>query len=154
MKKTFYEKKGRRYFPVAEYDDEFLSTFPSGSHLIVCRPGSMIRRYNIDPEFVPLAAAGIFAEEALVQALVQASEMRPVRVPLTERQQKAWRELADSFGDELATLHGPSATSIAQAGVKAMQDEAKKLLTNPAIKKAYEDFQFLCNLSGKQNDLS
>ena len=36
MKKIYYEKVGRRYKPVAEYDPDYLDSFPKGSHLVMC----------------------------------------------------------------------------------------------------------------------
>lgn len=42
-------KDGRRYVPVSEYDSDIMEGYPEGAHLIVCHPGSTIRRYNVDP---------------------------------------------------------------------------------------------------------
>jgi hypothetical protein len=39
MKETFYRKRGRRYVPVNEYDQELLDSFPQGTHLVMCYPG-------------------------------------------------------------------------------------------------------------------
>ena len=39
VKKVYYEKIGRRYRPVAEYDSDLLDSFPKGSHLICVYPG-------------------------------------------------------------------------------------------------------------------
>jgi hypothetical protein len=139
-KKTFYEKVGRRYVPVYEYDQTLMDAMPKGTHIIMCYPGGQSTRYNIDPAYAPMIAAGRYAEDAICKALNNASEMRPARTPITPAQQRAWKKLAKEFGDELCTLHGASIHDIAAAGVKAMQVEADKLLTNPAVKKAYERF--------------
>jgi hypothetical protein len=147
MKKTFYEKIGRRYVPVAEYDGEYLDSFPKGTHLVMCYPGGQSRRYNVDPNYAAMIAAGRVAESAICNALVSASEMRPARTPLTEQQQAAWKNLAESFGDELATLNGASAGEIAKAGVKAMQDEVNQLMKNEGVRKSYEHFQLMCQLA-------
>jgi hypothetical protein len=147
MEKIYYEKRGNRYHPVSEYDPDVMDSFPRGSHLVSVREGSNSRRYNIDPAFAPMIAAGLYAEDAICRALSKASEMRPARVPLTERQQKAWRELADSFGDELCTLNGASSFEIADAAVKAMITEANKLMTKEPVRKAYEQFLMVCELS-------
>ena len=140
MKKIFYEKVGSRYKPIAEYDNEFLDSFAKGNHLVMCYPGGASRRYNIDPAYAPMIAAGRVAEDAICKALNNASEMRPARTPITPAQQRAWKKLAKEFGDELCTLQGASIRDIAQAGVNAMMAEADKLLTNPAVRKAYERF--------------
>lgn len=154
MKKIFYEKRGRRYVPVAEYDNELIDSFPKGTHLVMSYPGGASRRYNIDPAYAPMIAAGRVAQDAICTALIKASEMRPARTPLTERQQRAWRELAASFGEELSTLNGASINDIAEAGVKAMQVEAEKLMKNDGVRKAFEHFQLMCKLSMEKTDQS
>jgi hypothetical protein len=58
MKKIYYEKIGRKYMPVAEYDNEFLDSFPKGNHLVMSYPGGSSRRFNIAPAYAPMIAAG------------------------------------------------------------------------------------------------
>ena len=149
-KKIYYEKIGRRYVPVAEYDDDFLDSFTKGNHLVMSYPGGTSRRYNVDPALAPMIAAGRYAEDAICKALNKASEMRPARTPITPAQQRAWKKLANEFGDELCTLHGASIHDIAEAGVKAMMTEADKILANPAVKKAYERFLFTVALTKEE----
>jgi hypothetical protein len=150
MKKIYYEKKGRRYVPVAEYDNELLDSFPKGNHLVMCYPGGTSRRFNIDPNYAAMIAAGRVAEDAICKSISKASELRPKQTPITPGQRKAWEQLAKEFGDELATLHGLCVRDCAEAGIKAMQDEADKLLSNPTVKKAYEHFLLVCELT-KEN---
>ena len=145
-KKIYYEKKGRRYVPVAEYDSEYLDSFPKGSHLVMCYPGGSSRRFNIDPNFAAMIAAGRVAEDAISKAVVKASEMRPHNRPITEKQKKAWEALAKSFGDDRYYVEIPSAREIAEEGVKAMQIEADKLLEHESVRKAYDHFMLMCKL--------
>ncbi len=140
MKKIFYEKRGRRYVPVSEYDENLMRSFGNGAHLVMCYPGGESTRYNIDPAYAPMIAAGRIAEDAICKAMVKASELRPSKTPITERQRKAWAELAASFGQEMYTLNGVSTNDIVQAGVKAMQIEADKLFQHQAVKEAFEQF--------------
>ena len=147
MKKIFYEKVGRKYVPVAEYDNEYLDSFPKGTTLVICHPGGQSRRYNIDPAYAPMIAAARVAEDAMVQAMSKASELKPQQTPVTPAQQKAWKGLARAFGTELCTLNGASAYDIIQAGLKALEKEADKLLTNPAVKKAYDHFLLVAELT-------
>ena len=147
MKKIFYEKVGRKYVPVAEYDGDFMDSFPKGNHLVMCYPGGNSRRFNIDPNYAAMIAASRVAEEAIIRAMHKASELKPVRTPITEGQRKAWKKLAKEFGDELCTLNGASSHDIAEAGVKAMMAEADQLMTNPAVKKAYEHFLLVAELT-------
>ncbi len=148
--KVYYEKVGRKYVPVAEYDSEYLDAFPKGSTLVICHPGGQSRRFDINPDYAALIAAGRVAEDAMIQAMHKASELKPQKTPVTLAQQRAWKQLARAFGDELATLNGASSYDIVQAGLKALEDEAAKLLTNAAVKEAYEQFLFVCALTKQQ----
>ena len=151
MKKIYYEKVGRKYVPVAEYDSTYLDSFPKGSHLVMCYPGGSSRRFNIDPNYVAMIAAGRVAEDAISTAVVKASEMRPHQKPITEKQQKAWKALAKAFGDDRYYVELPSAREIAEEGVKAMMIEAEKLLENPSVRKAYERFLLVAALTKDHN---
>ena len=146
-KKIYYEKVGRRYVPVAEYDNEFMDSFTKGNHLVMCYPGGSSRRFNIQPDYAALIAASRVAEDAMTRAISQASELRPKQTPITEGQRKAWKKLAKEFGNELATLNINCSRDIAEAGIKALQDEANMLYLNPAVKKAYEQFILICQLT-------
>jgi hypothetical protein len=149
----FYVKKGRRYVPHSTYSPEFCDSFPKGTHLVDVYPGGTSRRFNIDPAYAPMIAAGRVAEDAMSRAISQASELRPQRTPLTQGQRDAWRRLAKEFGDELATLSMGCARDIAEAGVKAQMAEAEKLLVNPTVRKAYERFLFVAELTREHEKL-
>ena len=152
MKKIYYEKIGRRYVPVAEYDNDLLDSFTKGAHLVLCYPGGSSRRFNVEPNHAAMIAAGRVAEDGMCDAIRRASEMRPQRTPITEGQRRAWRKLAREFGDDLATLNMGCARDIAEAGVNAMIAEADQLMSHPAVRDAYERFQTVCNLvKQKQN---
>jgi hypothetical protein len=151
-KKIYYEKRGRRYVPVMEHDYELMDAMPRGNHLIMCYPGGRSTRYNIDPALAPMIAAGRVAEDRMSEAVRKASEMRPRRKELTHDQQRAWQRLNRAMGDDVYTIEIASARDIAEAGLKAMQAEAEQLLTNPAVKLAYEQFLLVCELTKKQVD--
>ena len=151
MKKLFYEKVGRRYKPVYEYDNELLDAFPKGTHIVMVYPGGSSRRYNIDANYAAMIAAGRVAEDAVCQAIIKTAELRPKKTPLTERQRLAWQELKEAFGDDLFSLNGASTRDVAEAGVQAMQAEADKLMQNDAVRQAYEQFHLVCALTKSQN---
>jgi hypothetical protein len=151
-KKIYYEKIGRRYKPVAEYDSAYMDSFPKGNHLVMCYPGGTSRRFNIDPDYAGLMAASRVVEDALSTAIVKASEMRPHNRPITEKQKKAWEALAKAFGSDRYYVEIPSAREIAEAGVKALQEEAKMLYSNDAVRKAYEHFILMCKLTKEQKN--
>ena len=151
MKKTYYEKRGRRYVPVAENDYDMFDAFPKGSHLVMCYPGGQSKRYNINPNHAAMIAASRVAEDVMSCALYEASEMRPRQTPLTEEQQKAWEHLIKVFGEDARCLQYPSPRDIAEAGVKALQAEADKLMQHESVRHAYEQFLLVCELTKKEN---
>ena len=151
-KKIYYEKRGRRYVPVMEHDYELMDAMPRGNHLIMCYPGGQSTRYNIEPALAPMIAAGRVAEDQISKAVRKASEMRPRRKELTVEQKRAWDRLTKAMGNEVYSIEIASAREIADAGLKAMQEEADKLLTNPAVKLAYEQFLLVCELTKKSVD--
>lgn len=147
MKKVYYEKIGRKYVPVSEYDSDLLSALPKGAHIILCYPGGSSTRYNIDPAYGPMIAAGRVAEDAICEAMRKTSEMKPKETPITENQRKAWNDLKKAFGDDFYTLNINCARDHADAAVNAMIKEAEVLLSNPSVKKAYEHFMLVCELT-------
>jgi hypothetical protein len=150
MKKIYYEKRERRYVPVSEYDSEYLDSFSKGTHIVMCYPGGQSRRYNIDPNYAAMIAAARVAEDEICRAISKASELRPQRTLITPGQKAAWEKLAKELGDELATLNGLCIRDCAEAGVRAMQQEADKLMQHDSVRKAYEHFQLMCKLTKEQ----
>ena len=151
-KKIYYEKRGRRYVPVMEHDHKLMDAMPRGNHLIMCYPGGTSTRYNIEPALAPMIAAGRVAEDQISKAVRKASEMRPRRKELTVEQKRAWDRLTKAMGNEVYSIEIASAREIADAGLKAMQAEADKLMTNPAVRLAYEQFLLVCELTKKNVD--
>jgi hypothetical protein len=152
MKKVYYEKVGRKYVPVSEYDSDLLDSLPKGNHLVMCYPGGTSRRFNIDPNYAAMIAAGCVAEEAMAAAMLKASELRPQQTPITEGQKKAWQKLAREFGDDLCTLQASSAHDILEAGLKAMTDEADRLMQHASVRLAYEQFMMVCQLTQSSSE--
>lgn len=151
MKKIYYEKVGRRYKPVYEYDQTLMDSFPKGSHLVICYPGGQSTRYNIDPAYAPMIAAGRIAEDKISEALRKASDLRPKHAPITEGQQAAWENLVKEFGEDARMLEWPSAREVADEAVKAMQAEADQLMKHESVRRAYEQFLLVCQLT-KENE--
>ena len=151
MKKIFYEKKGRKYVPVAEYDSELLDSFPKGNHLVMCYPGGSSRRFNINPDYAAMIAAGRVAEDAMSEALMEAGKLRLAsrsrEREMTPGQKAAWQNLVKEFGDSARQLEWPSAREVAEKGVEAMIKEAEVILSNPEVRKAYDHFILLAELS-------
>jgi hypothetical protein len=149
MKKLYYIKQGRRYVPVSEYDSELMDSFSKGSHLVDVYPGGTSRRYNVDPNYAAMIAAGRVAEDAISRSIMDASALRVPKKdePLTPAQLKAWKALAKAFGREQYALEWCSYREAAEAGVKAMQAEADKLMKHPSVRRAFDNFVLMCQLT-------
>ena len=146
MKKTYYEKRGRRYVPVAEYDNDWMDSFPEGNHLIVCRPGSVSRRYDVDPALAPMIAAGLYAEDAMSRAIYNAMELKPQKVTMTARQLELLEELTASMNRQDVQWTRPCARDAAEAGIRSLQAEAERRMRHPAVRQAYEHFLTVASL--------
>lgn len=155
MKKIYYEKKGRKYVPVSEYDSDYLDSFPRGNHLVMCYPGGSSRRFNIDAALAPMIAAGRIAEDAISTHIMNVSAMRvpDKERPLTDEQRNAWQAFSKAMGKEVYALEFCSYREAAEEGVKAMMKEAEKLLEHESVRKAYEHFLLMCELTKEhEND--
>lgn len=153
MKRVFYEKVGRRYKPVSEYDSDLMDSFDLGDHLVSKRPGITSRR-KIDPAFAPMIAAGMYAKDAVIQAISHAMKLKPEPVKLTAHQRVLVNELTASMNQQDARWIRASAFDAAEAGINALQQEVEKLLTNEAVRHAYEQFLLVCELTkGRNNEV-
>jgi hypothetical protein len=160
MKKIYYEKVGRRYVPVAEYDNDLMDSFRKGNHLVMCYPGGVSRRFDIDPNYAAMIAAGRVAEDAVSKKIMEATEIRRQRQrgpdgkgkPLTPSQKAAWDKLVEEFGPDARQLEWPSARECAEAAVQAMQAEAELLMQNPSVRRAFERFQMIAALTQEQTN--
>ena len=148
---VFYTKRNGRYKPVSYHDSEVMDALPIGTHLIRVYKGGVSRRFNVDPAFAPMIAAGQHAIDAVSKKVMEASNIRPVETPLTQEQIDAWRHLEKVLGN--GRLEHPAARDVAEAGVKAMQEEAEKLLKHPAVRNAWEQFQVIAKLAYEQNQV-
>lgn len=155
MKKIFYEKVGRRYKPVKEYDSDFLDAFPKGTHLVMSYPGGKSTFYNINPNYAAMIAAGRVAADKMCGAIGDASEMKrdeENNKVLTNEQYDAWQHFIKVMGERGRYVHYNSIRDIAEAGIKALEEEADKLMTHPAVRNAYEQFLTVCELCKDHKD--
>jgi len=145
-----YKKVGRRYVEIGEYDPERMDYIPNGTTMIVKRPSMQSIRYHVDPDILPLLAAGLYCEDEISSAIHRASELRPATRNITPEQRAAFdRFLATMDPDDpnRNMLSLGSCRDAAEAGTQALIKEAQKLLANDSIKQAYEHFLLLCKLS-------
>ena len=153
MKKIFYEKVGRKYVPVSEYDNTLLDAFPKGDHLVSVYPGGASRRYRIDPALAPMIAAGRYAEEAITRKIQEATELRPMNREIDEETHRKWKKFISTVPEDFRYMftHG-SARDAAEAGVEAMIAEADRLMQNDSVRKAYEHFMLMCKLTKEKEN--
>jgi hypothetical protein len=93
-----------------------------------------------------MIAAGRVAEDKISDAIMKATELRPQTTPITPAAQKAWLKLKKELGNDGYLTRG-STREASEAAVKAMSIEAEKLLKNETVRKAYEHFLLLCELT-------
>lgn len=125
MSETYYTKRGRRYVATLEYDGDLMSALPKGSHLVTVTPGCRSTVSCVDPANVAVLAVIERNRNELCRVLLKASEMKPMRSPITEKQRAAWDALSKAFGTDMATLHVDSASAI----IDALKDAIVKEVT-------------------------
>jgi len=128
---TLYKKEIRgksvRYIPFKEYDEALVSSLPEGYHLVCVTPGFRSTLHNVNPDYASLLAVGRSkALDVLVEALLSASELHP-RKPLTDVQMEAYNRFVDTMPEDKYYLEYNSYYNIAEAGLNALIDEARKL---------------------------
>lgn len=121
---TLYKNVGRRYKPAAEHEE--WDSYPKGAHLVVCSPGSTLRRFNIDPDRAGLLAAAEPLREQIRALVVEKHRMRPTRRPVTMAQAAAWRRFEKAMGNDGYCVEYASVGEIADAVVDLIVTEAGK----------------------------
>ena len=121
---TLYKKVSRRYKPVAEH--EHWDSYPKGSHLVVCQPGSTLCRFNVDPDRAGLLAAAEPLRAEIRALVAELHRMRPTRRPVTLAQQAAWRRFQKAMGEDGYWVEYASVGEIADAVVDLIVKEAGK----------------------------
>lgn len=154
MKKVYYEKIGRKYVPVSEYDSDWMDSFGRGNHLVMCYPGGKSTQYNVDPNLAALIAASRVAQEPMREAIYEAAVMQRQKregEALTDEQLLAWHKFVEVMGDRGRYIQFNSAHDIAQAGIRALEQTAAELMTNPAVQDAYQQFLLVCKLAEEKS---
>lgn len=135
-KYVLYEKRGRRYYPVSEYDPKVTDAFPEGFTLVHVTPGSSSYRFGVDPEVPELLAAARLLEDAMLDAMHTAAKYKPDPVPVTAEERDAWKHLEavleknESRDMRFLRLWGCSAHDMVEAGIKVLEDHLKAKRSN------------------------
>lgn len=131
-KYTLYEKRGRRYYPVSEYDPKVTDAFPEGFTMVHVKPGSASYRYGVSPAVPEVLAAARLLEDAMLEAMHKAAKYKPEPVPVTKEEQQAWKHLEtimeknEGLDRRMLRLWGCSANDMVEAGVKVLEEYLKR----------------------------
>lgn len=154
-----YKKVGRKYVD-AGLSSEYDHYWPYGSHLVVATKGSQLTHYNIEPAIAPLVAASKHSKDAMTKALHdKLYDVTPNKKPETPEQLEALRKLKVAWrnyekvmrSNAEISLYRASINDVAEAGAKALELEAQKMLSNPSVKDAYDKFLLVYKLT-KENE--
>lgn len=119
--KPIYQKYGRRYVELGKYVD--LDCYEYGAHLLVVNKGCTSYLRNVEPDKAGVLAAMKIAKDAMVQAFMEASDLRPANQPvtITEEQRRLLDELkATGFNESIWIRE--SIRGIIDAGMKVLED--------------------------------
>lgn len=122
--KTLYEKRGRRYVPVAEYGREMTDMLPEGAHLIIVQPGSKTTLYNVEPDRAAIILGVQQSLDQVCKLLLEANSAKPSRKPITPEQKTAWDNLQQAFGGGPYYLDYDSVRDIARKFLESLSGEA------------------------------
>jgi hypothetical protein len=129
----------------------YSDSFPKGHHLIMVEPGRRLIRYNIDPDYVALTAAAEIVRDRVADAIYQASSLRPRCKDLTKEQLAAWQQFIDVMGEEGRVVDSASANDVTSEVIAVLKAKVDKLLNTPSVRRAYERFKFVAELT-KEHD--
>ncbi len=122
--KTYYEKRGRRYYPVSYYDGDVVDALPPGHYLISVTPGRMTRR-SVEPATAE-ALAAVHAMREPMMAVMREAQRRVVdahQYDDPERAKRAWEAWCAVMGDDVPLVcEGVSLSDVVQAGIDALTD--------------------------------
>ena len=133
---TLYVKRGRRYHPVGEYDNEAVDMLPYGSHLVAVFPGKRIVTYQVNPDHAGLLTAIQQHEKTLVNAIKAASSLRIENRSGNPKERRAIKAYQDIMGPEgMLVITRPAALNVLDGLKRAIVDT----LTDSKYKKDQEN---------------
>jgi hypothetical protein len=149
-RETYYIKRGRKYIPISEYDDDLHDSIRHGTHVVINHLGTRMFVYDIEPDNAAMVAATKIFKEYLVKCLHHASEARPKTgngVAFTESQQKAYDNLKRELGEHTYYFEFSSLHDIAEKAINDFVEHyGKKYEEYPFVKKAYDDLLMKCKM--------
>lgn len=123
---TYYAKRGRRYYPIAEHMT--YDTLTRGTYLVAIEPGGYSCTRLVKPASGEVEAAIRIAQEAMVAAMreMNANCGEPMGMETKKEKElarKAWKAYCDVFGrDRMTSYRGVSMHDVVNAGIKALRE--------------------------------
>jgi hypothetical protein len=137
-----------KYQEIGECEPELWDSVPEGVHMIVKDKNTQSRRHKVDPAWIPVLAVMMLQRDNFCNAVYKASEARPQRTLINEQERYLWEELKKVSDVNYITY--PSSHDICEKSYEFIQAEVDKLLTNVAVKEAYDNFLVMCKLAYDQ----
>lgn len=121
-----YKKVGRRYVAIGSCDPE-QTYYPHGSHLVVCKKGSTLTKFDIAPDFAAVEAALVLLKDAMSDAMRKATEMKLEKRPYTKKELAGIAAYQAIAGSPISLRYeGVSMNDVIQAGVSLVRKELSK----------------------------
>jgi hypothetical protein len=123
----YYEKRGRRYHPIATDDWRTMEGLHEGAHLVIIGNGCTMTRINVVPDHAAALAALRTARDAITEEMHKAAEYLPKRIPLTELHRRAFAAYQAAIPPhEREALWAGSIQDGLDAAERALMDEIEK----------------------------
>jgi ribosomal protein L12E/L44/L45/RPP1/RPP2 len=122
---TYYEKRGRRYYPVAE--DITINAYPEGDYLISVKPGYASSRRTIQPDHAAIDFATFHFTEILIDEIHKHMQLKLGPEFSKEDQMKLFK-FVNSLG--ASSLYQDSAVNIADNAMAKWNELIKSNYTS------------------------
>lgn len=127
---TWYEKRGRRYVPVAEHEMRGWDVWTEGTYLVSVKPGVRSTMRLVSPASGEVEAAIKIVKDGMLSAMLQMNQSAGEPMAKTEedreRAKKAHAAYMEIMGDRGAWFKGVSMHDVIDAGLSVLREHMKK----------------------------
>jgi hypothetical protein len=150
----FYIKNSDGEFELARlYDHQILDSFPVGSTLVTVSGNAQSRTYNVEPDYIALAAAAQSIKDQLSKILIEAMspKHRDAKQELTNEQKELWDQLRQT---NIGGFWFPSAYTAAEEVLNKIIEAAQPAVNIPWVQYAAEQYRtaMALALNTKENE--
>jgi hypothetical protein len=150
----FYIKNSDGEFELARlYDDQILDAWPVGSTLVTVSGNAQSRTYNVEPDYIALAAAAQYLRDQLSKILIEAMSPKhqDAKQELTDEQKELWDQLRQT---NIGGFWFPSAYTAAEEVLNKIIEAAKPAVNIPWVQDAAEQYRtaMALALNTKENE--